>query len=102
MTLHGRAQLVHPYKRSYTLSWTLGKKGYRVFSLDVRGSHNNTAVDRNRWENQTHKQRWEDEYNNFAYTPDEIIPDEPSAAFLEFCGECNIVFAGRLGPVPPF
>ena len=102
LTLHGNIRLGSGNKRSYTLSWNLGGVGYRIFSLDINGTHRNQRIDRNRWRNRTHKQRWRDEYPKFAFTPGETIPEEPIAAFLEFCGECNIVFAGRLGPVPPF
>ena len=37
LRLYGRAQVAHPYKRSYSLIWTLGDMGYRIFALDVNG-----------------------------------------------------------------
>lgn len=101
LTLHGKAQMGSPQnKRSYSLSWNLGGVGYRIFSLDINGNHRNQRIDRNRWRNQTHKQRWRDEYPNFAFTPTETIPEGPVAAFYEFCAECNIVFAGRINSIP--
>lgn len=101
LTLYGRARLVSPYKKSYSLIWTLGTASYRIFSLDVDGRHRNRVLDHNFWENQTHKQIWKDAEPKFAYTPDEIIPEEPNAVFREFCRECNIIFSGQLGEFPP-
>ena len=100
LTLHGNVRVDLPLKLSYLLSWTLGGKSYRIFSLDINGTHRNQRIDRNRWNQQTHKQRWRDEYHGFAFTPDETIPEEPIAAFHEFCAECNIVFTGQIGEIP--
>ena len=104
LMLYGNAQLAasdNPPKRSYSLVLHRGAQSFRVFDLDVNGSHQNKTADHNRWNNQTHKQRWDDTYaDEIAYTPDESIPEEPNAAFLEFCGECNIVFTGQIGNLP--
>ena len=98
--MYGNARVGATPKMSYLLSWTLGDKSYRIYSLDVNGTHRNRFIDGNRWQNQTHKQRWRDEYPGFAFTPEEAIPEEPEAAFREFCRECNIVFSGEMGPIP--
>ena len=100
LTLYGRARLASPYKRSYSLIWTLDDKGHRIFSLDVNGNHTNHFINGEQWQRRTHKQIWRDAYPEFAYTPDEIIPEEPNAAFREFCRECNIIFSGQLGEFP--
>ena len=101
LTLYGRARLASPYKRSYSLIWTLVDKGHRIFSLDVNGRHRNKVLNLDFWDSQTHKQIWRDAEAKFGYTPDEAIPEEPNAAFLEFCRECNIIFSGQLGEFPP-
>ena len=101
LRLYGRARLVSPYKRSYSLIWTLGIASYRIFSLDVNGRHRNQVINLDFWDDQTHKQIWKDAEPKFAYTPEEIIPEEPNAAFREFCRECNIIFTGQLGEFPP-
>lgn len=101
LRLYGRARLASPYKRSYSLIWTLDDKGHRIFSLDVNGDHTNHFINREQWQRRTHKQIWKDAEPKFAYTPDEAIPEEPNAAFLEFCRECNIIFSGQLGEFPP-
>ena len=100
LTVYGNARVEATPKLSYLLSWTLGDKSYRIYSLDVNGTHRNRFIDGNQWRNQTHKQRWRDEYPGFAFTPEERIPEEPAAAFREFCRECNIVFSGEMGPIP--
>lgn len=100
LTLYGNARVRGPAKRSYLLVWTLQDAGHRIFSLDINGDHRNRRLDRQRWRNRTHKQIWRDEYPEFAYTPDETIPEEPVAAFYEFCREGNIVFSGQIGPFP--
>ena len=101
LRLYGRAQLVDTCKRSYSLIWTLDGVGHRIFALDVNGNHINHSINAEQWRRRTHKQIWKDAYPGFAYTPDEVIPEEPNAAFLEFCRECNIVFTGQLGVFPP-
>ena len=101
LTLYGRARLESPYKRSYSLIWTLVDKGHRIFSLYVNGRHRNKVINLDFWDNQTHKQIWRDAEAKFGYTPDEAIPEEPNAAFREFCRECNIIFIGQLGEFPP-
>lgn len=100
LTLYGNVRVVGPAKRSYLLVWTLNDTGYRIFSLDINGSHRNRRINRQRWNQQTHKQRWRDEYPEFAFTPGETIPEEPIAAFHEFCRECNIVFTGQISAIP--
>ena len=100
LRLYGKAQMVDPHKVSYSLCWTLGGKTHRIFSLDVKGSHKNKYVNRNTWHEETHKQIWKDVEPNYAYTPVETIPEDPNAAFLEFCEECNISFSGQIGAVP--
>lgn len=101
LMLYGNRQVVMPYKVSYSLSWRLGETAaYRIFSLDINGRHQNQVINRNSWENQTHKQIWKDAEPKFAYTPAETIPEEPLAIFREFCQECNIVFTGQIGAVP--
>lgn len=100
LRLYGECQLVEPYKVSYSLSWALGERRHRIFSLDVNGKHRNRFIDHNVWEDQTHKQIWKDAEPKFAYTPAEVIPEEPLAIFREFCQECNIVFTGQIGAVP--
>ena len=100
LRLYGKARLRGTPKMSYSLSWHLGGEWHRIFSLDVNGTHGNQIIDRNEWERQTHKQIWRDAEPKFAYTPGEVIPEEPLAAFLEFCRECNIEFTGQIGPVP--
>ncbi len=100
LTLYGNVRLGSEPKLSYLLSWTLGDQSYRIYSLDVNGTHRNQRIDRNRWRSETHKQRWRDEYPGFAFTPGETIPEEPVAAFHEFCRECNIVFTGEMGAIP--
>lgn len=101
LRLYGRAQVVHPYKRSYSLIWTLGDMGYRIFALDVNGNHANHSINTEKWLRRTHKQVWRDAEPKFGYTPEEAIPEEPNAAFREFCRECNIVFTGEMGVFPP-
>lgn len=101
LTLYGRARLALPYKGSYSLIWTLGTASYRIFSLDVNGYHTNHFINREQWQQRTHKQIWKDAEPKFAYTPEEIIPEEPNAAFREFCREGNIIFSGQLGEFPP-
>ena len=104
LILYGNAQLAAPDnlpKRSYSLVLRRDAQNFRVFALDVNGSHRNKTADHKRWNHQTHKQRWDDTYaDEIAYTPDESIPEEPNDAFLEFCGECNIVFTGQIGNAP--
>lgn len=101
LTLYGRARPASPYKRSYSLIWTLGNSGHRIFSLDVNGRHRNRVLNLDSWVERTHKQIWRDAEPGFGYTPAEAIPEEPNAAFLEFCRECNIIFSGQLGTFPP-
>lgn len=101
LRLYGKARLASPYKRSYSLIWTLGNSGYRIFALDVVGDHSNHIINAEQWRLRTHKQIWRDAEVKFGYTPAEIIPEEPNAAFLEFCRECNIIFTGQLGVFPP-
>ena len=97
LTLVGKARLGPPYKRSFSLILHRGLSGFRIFSLDVNGSHRNFGINENFWNYQTHKQRWVDGYGDaFAFTPVETIPEEPNAAFLEFCQECRIAFVGRI------
>ena len=97
LTLVGKARLTPPYKRSFSLILHREESGYRIFALDVNGSHRNFGIDRYIWNYQTHKQRWTDDYGDaFAFTPTESIPEEPNAAFLEFCQECRIAFTGRI------
>lgn len=100
LMLYGEVQLVPPYKVSYSLSWALPERKDRIFSLDVKGKHKNREINRKSWDGQTHKQIWKDLEPKFAYTPDEIIPEEPIAAFHDFCAECNIRFTGQIGAVP--
>lgn len=101
LRLYGRARLAAPYKRSYSLIWTLGDDGHRIFALDVIGDHSNHIINTEQWRLRTHKQIWRDAEPGFAYTPAETIPEEPNAAFLEFCRESNIIFSGQLGVFPP-
>ena len=101
LRLYGRARVVHPNKRSYSLIWTLDDVGYRIFARDVNGNHTNHNINTEQWRRRTHKQVWRDAEPKFGYTPEEVIPEEPNAAFLEFCRECNIVFTGQLGVFPP-
>lgn len=100
LMLYGEAQVVVPYKVSYSLSWDLAGGKHRIFSLDVKGKHKNRKINNNEWDGETHKQIWKDAEPKFAYTPDEIIPEEPLAAFREFCAECNISFTCQIGSVP--
>ena len=101
LMLYGKARLASPYKRSYSLIWTLGDDGHRIFALDVIGDHSNHIINTEQWRLRTHKQIWRDAEVKFGYTPAETIPEEPNAAFLEFCRECNIIFSGQLGVFPP-
>ena len=101
LTVYGNVRVVSPYRKSYSLIWTLGDVGYRIFALDVDGNHTNIAINEEEWRRRTHKQLWRDAYPGFAYTPEEAIPEEPNAAFREFCRECNIVLTGELGVFPP-
>ena len=101
LRLYGKARLASPYKRSYSLIWTLGDDGHRIFALDVIGDHSNHIINTEQWRLRTHKQIWRDAEVKFGYTPAETIPEEPNAAFLEFCRECNIIFSGQLGAFPP-
>lgn len=101
LRLYGKARLASPYKRSYSLIWTLGDDGHRIFALDVIGDHSNHIINTEQWRLRTHKQIWRDAEVKFGYTPAETIPEEPNAAFLEFCRECNIIFSGQLGVFPP-
>lgn len=97
LTLVGKARLAPPHKRSYSLILRRESSGFRIYALDVNGSHKNTGIDGQYWRYRTHKQRWLDDYGDaFAFTPEESIPEEPNAAFLEFCRECNIVLSGQL------
>ena len=64
------------------------------------GNHANHSINTEKWLRRTHKQVWRDAEPKFAYTLGEVIPEEPLAAFREFCRECNIVFTGQMGPVP--
>ena len=100
LTLVGKARLAPPHKRSYSLILHRETLGFRIYALDVNGSHKNTVIDGQNWRYRTHKQRWLDGHGDaFAFTPEESIPEEPNAAFLEFCRECNIVFSGQMGEV---
>ncbi len=100
LMVYGNTSLVIEGKSSFSL---MLNSNFRVFGLDVRGSHRNKHTDRNEWRGQTHKQRWTDLCRHrFAYTPDEIIPTDANAAFREFCRECGIDFTGRLGEIPIF
>ena len=101
LTLYGQARPESPYKRSYSLIWTLNDTSHRIFSLDVNGRHRNRVINLDSWDERTHKQIWRDAEVKFGYTPAETIPEEPNAAFLEFCRECNIIFSGQLGVFPP-
>ena len=100
LKIYGKAQIVTPHKVSYSLSWPLGDETHRIFSLDVKGRHKNKVINRKEWKGETHKQVWKDKEPNYAYTPAETIPEDPNAAFLEFCEECNIKFTGQIGDVP--
>ncbi len=101
LTLVGKARLGPPYKRCFSLILRRVTSGYRIYALDVNGSHRNVGVARETWRYRTHKQRWlNDHGDGFAFTPEESIPEEKNAAFLEFCRECNIVFSGQMGQVP--
>ena len=74
---------------------------FRICSLDVNGNHRNLVINREYWRNRTHKQRWLDDCGDaFAFTPEELIPEEPNAAFLEFCRECKITLSGHIGDFP--
>ncbi|MYC29964.1 MAG: hypothetical protein F4X65_07745 [Chloroflexi bacterium] len=101
LTLVGKARLAPPHKRSFSLILHHGTNGYRIFSMDVNGNHRNPGKDSNSWNYQTHKQRWTDEHGDaFAFTPVELIPEEPNEAFMEFCRECKISFTGSIGDIP--
>ena len=100
LVVYGNTSLVIGGKSSFSL---VLNGSFRVFGLDVNGSHRNKHTDRNEWRGRTHKQRWTDLCRHrFAYTPDEIIPEDASAAFLEFCRECGIDFTGRVRETPTF
>ena len=100
LVVHGNTSLVIEGKSSFSL---ILNSNFRVFSLDVNGSHRNKHADRNEWRGRTHKQRWTDLCRQrFAYTPNEVIPTDANASFHEFCRECNIDFAGRIREVPIF
>ena len=100
LRLYGNARLLQPAKSSFSL---ILNGAFRVFSLDVNGSHTNKHTNKNEWKNETHKQRWTDVCRNSdAFTPEEDIPEEPNAAFEEFCKECNIAFTGRISVLPNF
>ena len=100
LRLYGNARVDEP-KMSYSLSWHLGDEWHRIFALDVNGNHANHSINTEKWLRRTHKQVWRDAEPKFGYTPEEAIPEEPNAAFREFCRECNIVFSGELGVFPP-
>ena len=101
LTLVGKARLLPPFKRSYSLILHRDARGFRIFSLDVNGNHRNFVINREYWHNRTHKQRWMDYCGDaFAFTPEELVPEEPNAAFLEFCRECKITFSGHIGDFP--
>jgi hypothetical protein len=100
LTLYVNVQLNGQQKRSYSLFLRRASRSFRIFSLDVNGTHRNIRINDNEWNRQTHKQRWRDAYSQFAFTPSESIPEEPIAAFREFCAECNIVFTGQIGDIP--
>lgn len=96
LALYGNVALAPP-DRQPKRSFSLVLRGRRIYALDVNGSHKNRHVNNDEWNHQTHKQRWKDAYGTqIAFTPDESIPEEPAAAFLEFCRECNIVFTGQI------
>ena len=100
LVVYGNTSLIIRGKSSFSL---VLNGNFRVFGLDVNGSHRNKHTDSKEWRGQTHKQRWTDLCRNrFAYTPDEIIPSEANAAFREFCRECSIDFTGRVGEIPVF
>ena len=100
LVVYGNTNLIVRDKSSFSL---VLNGSFRVFGLDVNGSHRNKHTDSNEWKGQTHKQRWTDLCRNrFAYTPDEIIPSDANAAFREFCRECSIDFTGRVREVPAF
>ncbi len=101
LTLHGNVQLNapgHPPKRSFSL---VLNRSHRIYSLDVNGLHENKVINNEKWNRRTHKQKWLEGYGDkFAFTPGEHIPEEPNAAFTEFCGEANIEFRGEITDVP--
>ena len=100
LVVYGNTSLVIEGKASFSL---ILNGNFRVFSLDVNGSHRNKHTDHNEWRGETHKQRWTDLCRSgFAYTPNERIPSDVNAAFREFCRECNIDFPGRIRDVPVF
>lgn len=84
-----------PWQYSLALVW---KRPVR--RLDMRGSHVNQCDGSNRrWQNETHKHKWRDQYRDgWAYTPDDI-PLTPGTALLDgeyqrvfeaFCRESNV------------
>jgi len=100
LVVYGNTSLVIEGKSSFSL---VLNGNFRVFSLDVNGSHRNKHTDHNEWRVQTHKQRWTDICRSgFAYTPNEPIPTDANSAFRDFCRECNIDFSGHIREVPSF
>lgn len=104
LIMRGNVQLfsgARPPKRSYCLILGQGGRTDRIYALDVNGIHTNKVINNEKWQYETHKQRWLDGYGmRFAYTPEENIPETPAEAFLEFCKECNIVFTGLISDFP--
>jgi hypothetical protein len=98
LKVHMNANKSDPTKISVTL---VVSGAYPIFRLDVNGSHQNRHTDAGRWHRQTHKHRWTDNCRDaFAYTPIEVIPNDPEGVFREFCAEANIEFRGHVGNFP--
>ncbi len=74
---------------------------YRIWGLDVGGSHNNKCTDNKRWDCQIHKHCWNDACpGGHAYTPVDITGTTLREIFEQFCNECNIEFEGYFNPLP--
>jgi hypothetical protein len=93
--LHMHIPVNLPWMYTLALVW----RKIAIRRLDVRGSHINQCDDGRRWDNETHKHTWRDQYRDgWAYAPTDL-PDTPGyevghgehrRVFEAFCSESKI------------
>lgn len=93
--LHMHIPVNLPWIYTIALIW----RRTAIRRLDVRGSHVNQCDDGRRWDSETHKHRWRDQYRDgWAYSPTDlpdtsaidIGPGEYRRMFEAFCAESQI------------
>jgi hypothetical protein len=85
-------------KLSYTV---IHRAAGRIYALDLGADHHNPTCQR---VGEKHKHSWTSQYaDKLAYVPADVTagPDNPVAAWRQFCTEATIRHEGALHPPPP-